>query len=65
MDDENQLNKLEDYQKPEVIVDFNDDPYGKIKININYKEKLAQKRKKLDFWPLTFEKDQYWLWNKS
>ena len=48
MDDENQLNKLEDYQKPEVIVDFNNDPYGKIEININYKEKLAQKRKSLE-----------------
>ena len=48
MDDEIQLNKLEDYQKPEVIVNFNDDPYGKIEININYKEKLAQKRKLLE-----------------
>ena len=45
MDDEGQLNKLEEYQKPEVIVEFNENPYGKIKININYKEKLAKERK--------------------
>jgi len=36
---------LEEYKKPEVIVDFNENPYGKIKININYKENLAKERK--------------------
>ena len=45
MDDKQQLNKLEEYQKPEVIVDFTEDPYGKIKININYRENLAKERK--------------------
>ena len=45
MDNQEQLNKLEDYQHPEIIVDFNHDPYGQMKININYKENLAKKRK--------------------
>ena len=45
MDDREQLDKLEDYQKPEVSVDFNEDPYGQMKININYRESLAKKRK--------------------
>jgi len=45
MDDKEQLNKLEDYQKPEVIVDFNKDPYGQIQIKINYNESLAKERK--------------------
>ena len=45
MDDEEQLSKLNEYQKPEVIVEFNENPYGKIKININYKEFLAKERK--------------------
>ena len=44
MDDEEQLSKLNEYQKPEVIVEFNENPYGKIKININYKEFLAKER---------------------
>jgi hypothetical protein len=44
MDDKEQLNKLEDYQKPEVIVDFNKDPYGQIQIKINYNESLAKER---------------------
>ena len=48
MDDKEQLSKLEEYQKPEVIVNFNDDPYGKIEININYKEQLTKKRKALE-----------------
>ena len=45
MDNQEQLDKLEDYQKPEVIVDFTEDPYGQMKININYKEDLAKERK--------------------
>ena len=45
MDDKEQLNMLEDYQKPEVIVDFTKDPYGQIQIKINYNESLAKERK--------------------
>ena len=45
MDNREQLNKLEEYQKPEVIVDFTEDPYGQIKININHKDNLAKERK--------------------
>ena len=45
MDDPIQLNKLQDYQKPEVIVDFTEDPYGKMIININHKDQLAKERK--------------------
>ena len=44
-DNQEQLNKLDEYQKPEVIVDFTENPYGKIKININYRENLAKERK--------------------
>ena len=48
MDNKEQLNNLDDYQKPEVIVEFNENPYGKIKININYKEHLAKERKLIE-----------------
>ena len=39
---------LNDCQKPEVIADFTDNPYGEIKININYNKTLSEKRKKLE-----------------
>ena len=45
MDDQEQLSKLEDYQKPEVILDFTEDPFGQMKININHKDQLAKERK--------------------
>ena len=45
MDDPKQLKKLGAHKKPEVIVDFTEDPYGQMKININHKDKLAKERK--------------------
>ena len=34
-------------KKPEIIVDFNEDPYGKILININHNKSLSEQRSKL------------------
>jgi hypothetical protein len=48
MDDKEQLNKLDENQKPEVIVDFSNSSYGKIEININHKDKLSLERKILE-----------------
>ena len=48
MDDKEQLEKLDVAQKPEVFVDFNNSPYGKIEININHKKKLSNERKLLE-----------------
>lgn len=43
MDDKEQLEKLDESQKPEVFVDFSNSPYGKIEITINHKEQLSNK----------------------
>ena len=48
MDDELQFNKLDEDQKPEVIANFNNSLYGKLEININYKDKLSKERKLLE-----------------
>jgi hypothetical protein len=48
MDDKEQIGKLDENKKPEIIVDFNNSYYGKIEININYKEKLSNERKLLE-----------------
>ena len=48
MDDIEELAKLNEAQKPEVIVDFSNSSFGKIEININYKEKLSHERKLLE-----------------
>lgn len=48
MDDKEQLNKLDEDQKPEVIVNFKNNLYGKLDININYKDKLSKERKLLE-----------------
>ena len=45
MDDKEKLNKLDENQKPEMIVDFSNNSYGKLEININIKDKLSKKRK--------------------
>ena len=45
MDEPNQLKKFKDYQKPEVIVGFTEDPYGKMIININHKAQLSKEGK--------------------
>ena len=48
MDDKEQLEKLDESQKPEVFVDFSNSPYGKIEIMINHKKQLSNKRKLLE-----------------
>ena len=48
MDDNQQLNKLEEREKPEIIIDYNKDPYGKLEMKINYNDKLSIKRKLLE-----------------
>ena len=48
MDDREQLNKLDEDQKPEVIANFSNNLYGKLDININYKDKLSKERKLLE-----------------
>ena len=48
MDDKDQLDKLNEFQKPEVIADFSNGIYGKIEININHKDKLSNERKLLE-----------------
>ena len=44
LDNVNQTKLIEDKKKPEVYVDFSENPYGKLKININYSKKLSEKR---------------------
>ena len=48
MDDKEQLDKLDEDQKPEVIVNFDNSSFGKIEININFKENLSNERKLLE-----------------
>jgi hypothetical protein len=45
--DNNTLNKTNIKKKPEVIVDFRSNPYGELKIKINYNKNLSIKRKSL------------------
>ena len=47
LNDENQTKILEDNKKPEVYIDFSNNPYGKLNIKINYSPKLSEKRMKL------------------
>ena len=48
MDDKEQLDKLDEAQKPEVFVDFSNGTYGEIEIRINIKDKLLNERKLLE-----------------
>ena len=48
MDNKELLNKLEDKEKPEVILDYTNNEYGDIHININYDKELSKERKKLE-----------------
>jgi hypothetical protein len=45
--DNYQLNETKVHKKPEVIVDFRNDPYGELKININFNKNLSIKRQLL------------------
>ena len=44
LDIANQTKLNEENKKPEVYVDFSEDTYGKLKIEINYSEKLSKQR---------------------
>ena len=44
LDNANNLEKIKHYKKPEIYVDFADNPYGKLKIQINYSKNLSEKR---------------------
>jgi len=44
LDDEKQNYLLEEKQKSEVYVDFSSNPFGELKIEINYSNKLSEKR---------------------
>lgn len=48
MDDKEKLDKLDEYEKPEVFVDFSKGSYGEIEIKINIKDKLINERKLLE-----------------
>ena len=45
--DEFENKNISNIKKPEVIVDFNENEFGKLNININYNEKLAKTRLEL------------------
>ena len=47
MDDIETVKKLKKNLKPEIILDFDKNPYGEMKIKINY-ERLSQKRLSLE-----------------
>ena len=47
LDDKNQTKFIEQIKKPEVYVDFSNDSYGKLKINLHYSNKLSKKRQLL------------------
>ena len=44
LDNEKQLELIKENRKPEVYVDFSENPYGKLTININYSKDLSEKR---------------------
>ena len=48
LDNKTQLNDLHPNKKPEVYVDFTNNPFGELKININYNQLLSEERKSLE-----------------
>ena len=46
MDNEKQLKLIPDKFKPEVIVNYNKNPYGEIEINLKFNSSLSEERKK-------------------
>ena len=46
LDDKNKLKNIKPNKKPEVIIDFTDNPYGELKQEINFNQKLSKKRLK-------------------
>ena len=51
MNDNLSVSELEEYKKPEVILDYSKNPYGELIININYNHSLSNER-------LSLEKDK-------
>ena len=47
MDNKSELNKLKENKFPEVLVDYSNDPFGELKININLKKKLSLERQNI------------------
>lgn len=41
MNDNLSVSELEEYKKPEVILDYSKNPYGELIININYNHSLS------------------------
>ena len=48
MDNAELLKKLGDKEKPEVVLDFSNNEYGDIHINLNYDAQLSKERKQLE-----------------
>ena len=48
MDNTDLVNKIYKENKPEYIVDYTKNPFGEIKINVNYNKTLSKERKKLE-----------------
>ena len=48
MDNKEQLDELGEKEKPEVVLDYTNNEYGDINININYDDELSKERKKLE-----------------
>ena len=48
MDNKDQLEELGEKEKPEVVLDYTENEYGDIKINVNYDDKLSKERKELE-----------------
>jgi hypothetical protein len=48
LDNKTQLNDLHPNKKPEVYVDFTNNSFGELKININYNHLLSEERKSLE-----------------
>ena len=48
MDNKEQLNLLGEAEKPEVVLDYTNNEYGDIHINVNYDDELSKKRKQAE-----------------
>ena len=48
MDNKELLKKLGEKEKPEVVLDYTNNEYGEIHINLNYDDELAKERKQLE-----------------
>jgi hypothetical protein len=46
LDDKNMLNNLKKEKQPEIFIDFTENPYGELKQQINFNEKLSEEKLK-------------------